>query len=101
MLIHIDADPAGLVLIRCVAGECEVLTLGIVENQRGRGYARQLLAAAQGAAGDSGSTRMFLEVSELNDAAIALYRQAGFQSAGRRRGYYRDGADALIMTLVL
>jgi ribosomal-protein-alanine N-acetyltransferase len=40
---------------------------------------------------------MFLEVSERNAAARALYAAAGFAEVGRRRRYYADGADALVL----
>jgi ribosomal-protein-alanine N-acetyltransferase len=32
---------------------------------------------------------------------VALYRGLGFQDAGLRRGYYRNGEDALIQWLRL
>jgi ribosomal-protein-alanine N-acetyltransferase len=42
-----------------------------------------------------------LEVSTANTAAQGLYGAAGFQEAGVRRGYYRNGEDALIQWLRL
>ena len=48
-----------------------------------------------------GVRRIFLEVSEQNPAAIALYEAAGFERIGRRENYYRsktkDAVAALIM----
>jgi ribosomal-protein-alanine N-acetyltransferase len=47
---------------------------------------------------------MFLEVRPSNAKALALYRRAGFQQVGRRRGYYpgeNGREDALIMRLPL
>ena len=41
--------------------------------------------------------RMMLEVSEANTAATALYLGHGFAVIDRRRRYYPDGTDALIM----
>ena len=41
---------------------------------------------------------MFLEVSTRNPAARGLYQQLGFQQVGRRKGYYADGSDALVMS---
>jgi ribosomal-protein-alanine N-acetyltransferase len=32
-----------------------------------------------------------------NKAAIALYRQLGFVETGRRRNYYENGEDAILM----
>lgn len=40
---------------------------------------------------------MYLEVADRNGAARALYARAGYVPAGRRRGYYRDGDDALVL----
>ena len=36
-----------------------------------------------------------------NEPAIQLYLGMGFERVGRRRGYYRDGTDALILSLAL
>lgn len=43
----------------------------------------------------------FLEVRRDNEPAIELYKRMGFERVGRRRGYYRDGTDALILSLPL
>ena len=49
----------------------------------------------------AGARRMFLEVDAGNEPAIRLYRKGGFIDAGLRKGYYRDGADAVVMALDL
>jgi hypothetical protein len=36
-----------------------------------------------------------------NASAHALYRRLGFALTGRRPGYYRDGGEALVLSLVL
>ncbi|NVN31455.1 ribosomal-protein-alanine acetyltransferase, partial [Endobacter medicaginis] len=45
--------------------------------------------------------RLFIEVAAGNGPAIALYRGCGFVEVGRRRRYYPDGDDALVMVLSL
>ena len=48
--------------------------------------------------------RLFLEVRASNLAALTLYRRAGFEQVGVRRGYYRDAQgseDALVMACEL
>ena len=40
-----------------------------------------------------------LEVAATNDAALRLYAAEGFTEIDRRRRYYRDGADAVVMRL--
>jgi ribosomal-protein-alanine N-acetyltransferase len=44
-----------------------------------------------------GAAAMFLEVSDRNLPARALYAAAGFAEVGRRRRYYADGSDALVL----
>ncbi|WP_052049988.1 GNAT family N-acetyltransferase [Leptolyngbya sp. KIOST-1] len=41
--------------------------------------------------------RATLEVRPSNSRALALYESFGFESLGRRRRYYADGEDALIL----
>jgi ribosomal-protein-alanine N-acetyltransferase len=38
-----------------------------------------------------------LEVRASNTAAQRLYAGAGFERRGKRRGYYADGEDAIVM----
>jgi ribosomal-protein-alanine N-acetyltransferase len=94
-------QPVGLLLTRLVAGEGEILTIGILPAARGRGVARRLLAHGLAAAVQQGCRMMFLEVGCDNAAALALYAEAGFHAVGHRAGYYqqRDRApeDAVIM----
>ncbi len=48
-----------------------------------------------------GAGELFLEVSEQNAPARALYARLGASEAGRRRRYYPDGSDALVLRLAL
>lgn len=43
--------------------------------------------------------RVWLEAHAGNDAALNLYEGLGFQQIGRRPKYYRDGGDAILLTL--
>jgi [ribosomal protein S18]-alanine N-acetyltransferase len=47
----------------------------------------------------SPSERIWLEVHAQNSSALALYSNLGFQEVGRRPKYYRDGGDAVLLTL--
>lgn len=68
--------------------EAELQAILVDASCRGRGVAGRLLAAVVAQACDWGSERLLLEVRAGNAAAIALYRRAGFQEDGLRRGYY-------------
>jgi ribosomal-protein-alanine N-acetyltransferase len=60
--------------------------------------ATALLQAAMRQAAARQAEVMFLEVAESNAAAQALYMAAGFAEVGRRRHYYSDGTDALVLS---
>jgi ribosomal-protein-alanine N-acetyltransferase len=93
--LHLPAQ--GFVLARVAADEAEILTLAVAPGARRQGHGGALLAAAMAQAVARGATVMFLEVAEGNAAARALYAMGGFAEAGRRRRYYPDGADALVL----
>jgi tRNA threonylcarbamoyladenosine biosynthesis protein TsaB len=89
--------PTGFVLARAVASEAEILAIGVSTPYRRNGIARRLLQAAGAGAGDRGAEALFLEVADDNEAAGKLYESQGFRLAGRRRRYYSDGRDALLL----
>jgi ribosomal-protein-alanine N-acetyltransferase len=94
-------DSGGMILARAVADEAEILTLAVVPAARRLGVGRALVSAAARLAAARGAARLLLEVSAANQPARALYAGLGFSQAGRRRRYYADGSDALILTLPL
>ncbi|MBC8159005.1 MAG: GNAT family N-acetyltransferase [Alphaproteobacteria bacterium] len=100
-----DNDPLGLIICRVAADECEILTIGVIEDARRVGIGRRLLDAAQARARDDGARRMFLEVGAANTAALNLYQARGYGQVGRRRNYYRtterEAEDALVLRLDL
>jgi ribosomal-protein-alanine N-acetyltransferase len=91
----------GLILVRVAADEGEILTLAVAPEVRRRGLGQILLLEATHAAAALGARAVFLEVSVANIAARALYTKAGFIEAGRRRQYYSDRSDALVLRLAL
>lgn len=92
-----DGDDTGMALLRVVADEAEILTIGVVPESRSRGLGRQLLDALEEAAQTAGAVRIFLEVSQANASARRLYDQAGYSEIGLRKAYYADGNDAHIL----
>ncbi len=91
----------GFALLRVMADEAEVLTIGVVPSMRRQGIARALLDASMKEARGLGVLTMFLEVGVRNQAARALYEATGFKEVGRRRRYYASGEDALILRATL
>lgn len=76
-------------------------TIAVAAAARGQGVATALIEALAVAARTRGCTALTLEVRADNGAALELYRKLGFVEAGRLRGYYEDGAEALRMRLEL
>ena len=91
----------GMILARVAADEVEVLTLAVTPSARRQGAGAALLDGAMKLAWSRGARTAYLEVSEANAAARALYQRAGFVPAGRRRRYYADGTDALVLRRTL
>lgn len=91
----------GMVLLRVVADEAEILTLAVVPAARCRGVGTALLRAGMDRAAAAGAGCMFLEVGVANQAARRVYGAAGFAEVGVRRRYYSDGTDALVMRAIL
>jgi ribosomal-protein-alanine N-acetyltransferase len=92
LVARVPAGPAGFVLGRFAADECEILTLAVAPPHRRHGIAAGLLRAAMAMAAARGVHAFFLEVAEDNGPARALYAGAGFRRVGVREGYYRRGA---------
>jgi ribosomal-protein-alanine N-acetyltransferase len=81
--------------------EADVLTVGVIPSQRGKGIARQLMALITDWAKQQGSIAMMLEVKVDNSNAIGLYESLGYSKLNVRKDYFGAGLDALVMRLDL
>lgn len=92
----------GFSLRRAIGGESELLLLAVHRACQRQGIGRVLLEDFIDGSRAVGAERLHLEVRDGNEA-VALYSDAGFRVAGRRKGYYRGGDgihyDALTMVL--
>jgi [ribosomal protein S18]-alanine N-acetyltransferase len=96
-----STSPLGFALSRVAGDEAELLTIVVLDVQRGRGNGGLLLNAHVNRLALRGVHALFLEVDAANKAALALYQRRGFREVGRREAYYPmpDGsrATALVM----
>ena len=100
LVCETNAGVTAFLIARQVADEAEVLNLAVLTEARRQGLASALLAATMNQFRNSGVLRIFLEVRESNQPAIAFYAKHGFTSTGRRKAYYRNPVeDALCMEL--
>ena len=93
-----QVPPCGFVISHVVVPEAEILSIAVRPDRRGRKLGRALLQHHLARLAGEGVTTSFLEVDEANTAALALYTRLGYETAGRRKGYYAGGtADALLL----
>jgi ribosomal-protein-alanine N-acetyltransferase len=81
--------------------EADVLTVGVIPSQRGKGIAKALMALITDWAKEQGSIAMMLEVKVDNAEAIGLYQSLGYSQLNIRKDYFGAGLDALVMRLEL
>ncbi|MEO1003588.1 MAG: GNAT family N-acetyltransferase [Cyanobacteria bacterium J06638_7] len=81
--------------------ELHITLVAVDPQQRRQGLGQLVLGALLETAALRGAEQATLEVAVSNGAALAFYQRQGFQQSGRRRGYYRNGDDALILALGL
>lgn len=91
---------SGMILMRVVEDEAELLYIHTAAHSRGRGIGTAMLKHIQKELGHK-SAKIFLEVRPSNIAAQALYTSLGFLKTGRRKHYYKDGEDALIFEIAV
>jgi ribosomal-protein-alanine N-acetyltransferase len=96
-----DGRFAGFVVAWHLPGESQVAELAVHPDFRRRGLARLFLAEVLRDASAKRAETVTLEVREGNAAARALYAALGFAETGRRRKYYEDREDAVLMEKAL
>lgn len=92
-LARVSAGSAvvGFALARTVADESELLLIAVDPGHHRQGIGAQLLERFIADAALDNAAHVHLEVRDGNEA-IGLYRRAGFEPVGRRKGYYK-GSD--------
>jgi len=78
--------------------ECHIVNIATHPDWQGRGLGRRMMVEMLAQLRPKGVTEVTLEVRVGNVPAIALYTKFGFTEVGRRRRYYADGEDALLLT---
>jgi ribosomal-protein-alanine acetyltransferase len=92
---------AGYAVFWSVPPEAQILDIAVAPDSARRGLGRFLLDVILAHARRLGLKKATLEVRAGNEAALALYRAAGFSVVGRRPRFYPDGEDAVLMDLGL
>lgn len=98
-VVAVDEVLSGYAVSRSIGDVVDLQRIGVSPAQQRSGVATALLDDLLAHPGEA--DRMMLEVSAANVAAIAFYLRNGFTDLATRPRYYRDGSDALVMSLDL
>jgi ribosomal-protein-alanine N-acetyltransferase len=90
-------EVVGYAVASLAGDDVELQRIAVDPAYRRRGLAAALLAEVETMAVAAGGTRLLLEVRGDNTTATAFYENHGFAELGRRRGYYQDGAAAVVL----
>ena len=88
-------------LIRLAGPEAEILTLATHPDVQQQGRATRLLIDTLRHLKSVNVEEVFLDVSDQNTAARALYARCGFTGFAMRPNYYKNGTTAICMKAVL
>lgn len=87
----------GYICPMLILDEGHILNVAVHPESRGRGIGRLLVEKVLVDCRAKGASFIDLEVRLSNEVAISLYRQLGFSVIGRRKAYYENNEDALLM----
>ncbi len=99
--IQPKVQPLGMIVIRRVEDEAEILTFCVDPEYRRRNIATRMINHGLSVCRKMGSEKMFLEVAEDNRAALDLYCGCGFKIVGKRAGYYRSPGKLAKAALIM
>lgn len=92
----------GFVSYSIIYDRAEIVDVYVDERYRRRGCASKLLNAVINECKKARCNNVTLDVNQLNQPAIELYRSFGFKVVAKRAGYYNNGQDdAYVMDLEL
>lgn len=90
--IFLAAQNRGFITVQSSGDDHEIIKIGVLPEYRRQGIARRLIQQSTDAA-----KRCLIDVAADNRAAIQFYQALGFREIARRRKYYANGSDAVIM----
>lgn len=97
LVLLANSQVIGLGCLWAILDEAHITTLAIHPECHRRYLGQLLLIQLLQLAHRRALTHATLEVRASNNCALGLYQKFGFRTAGQRKGYYKDGENALIL----
>ena len=86
----------GIYVVQTIIDEVQINYFSIKQNFRRKGYGSFLMTYLVKECEKLNIKKLMLEVSENNLIAEIFYSKFNFFTVGRRKNYYKDGADAIL-----
>ncbi|WP_099202972.1 ribosomal protein S18-alanine N-acetyltransferase [Miniphocaeibacter massiliensis] len=88
--------------MQIIIDECQIHNIGILEEERGKGYGKRAFEFIIDYCNDIGINNITLEVRQGNVEAIGLYEKYGFKKMSKIKDYYKNPVeDGFLMRLDL
>ncbi|MFH2033944.1 MAG: ribosomal protein S18-alanine N-acetyltransferase [Candidatus Margulisiibacteriota bacterium] len=95
--VKIENKIVAFIIYELIIDEIHIIHMAVHPDYRRKGIAKKMIEKAL----SEKAKVAFLEVRKENTPAQRLYESFGFKEISRRKKYYPDGADALVMQLVI
>lgn len=79
----------------------EMLNFCVDRNMQNKGIGTKLLSYTISEFESLNGSSIILEVNSQNNNAIKIYQKMGFKQISKRKAYYSDGNDALVLQRLL
>lgn len=86
----------GIYVVQTIIDEAQISYFSIKQKFRRKGYGSQLMTYLIKDCEKLNIKKLLLEVSETNSIAEIFYCKFNFLTVGRRKNYYKSGADAVL-----
>ena len=86
----------GIYVVQIIIDEAQISYFSIKQKFRRKGYGSQLMTYLIKDCEKLNIKKLLLEVSETNSIAEIFYCKFNFLTVGRRKNYYKSGADAVL-----
>ncbi len=86
----------GIYVIQTIIDQAQINYFSIKQKYRRKGFGSQLMRHLIRECEKLNIKKLLLEVSENNSIAEIFYCKYNFLTVGRRKNYYKDGADAVL-----